>query len=254
MIQRKSPKTTPKRKTLPASTGSLNTGALAPDVEPKVDTFIVTISGFTERPDEWSGMAKLNYRLRLQYAGPCCMVFHRAWNDDFDELARVVRMWGTTKRRTRIVVAGYSWGCGRGVTRFAAALGKVGMSIDRLLLIDPVIRPGSRLPADLLLGKLLAIKAAVAMTSLGRFTVPANVLRVAVFRQTNGRPFGRKLKLAGTATRLLNEYIFGRDMDFEDESPETSFITNGVVVHSTIDDLIDIHRCILNHVKEELST
>src|SRR3990167_4247109 len=181
--------------------------ALAPDVDPTVDRFIVTIGGFTEPPSEWTGTARLNYRLRLLYSTASCMVFHRCWTDDFDELSRIMRQWASQSRQVKTVVIAYSWGCGRGVSRLAAALGKQGMCISRLLLVDPVIRPGSTLPADRVLGVLFAVKSLVALTKLGKFEVPANVKRVASFRQNNGRPFGRQLKLASNATKILNEYI-----------------------------------------------
>ncbi len=159
-----------------------------------VNSAIVVISGFTQKASCRTGMGELYCDLRRRYATtPERYIIHRAWDADMGELAHLL-----DRDRTqdfRLAVVAYSWGCGRGVRRFAKHLARKGIGIDLLLLIDPVI-----------------FRPILAMTRFGRFKVPPNVDAVYSWRQVNSGPFGRRLKLENDRTRILAT-IDHNDMD-----------------------------------------
>jgi len=221
--------------------------------DPTKRAMILTISGFNTPADHWSGMAKLSAKLIQRYASADIDIQHRVWSDNFDRRAAIMRQWA--RKSTRIIVIGHSFGCGRGVVRLAQALAHHGMSIDLLCLVDAVIRPGSKLPADKLIGKLFAF---TALMGMGYYKVPANVHQVAIWRQTNKRgftdPIGFPVRLASEHTQIIEETVF-----FNSEHIGWSFnhggptrIPDSSVNHSTIDDDVRVHNSILQLISERI--
>ncbi len=158
---------------------------------------VIVISGFSQKVSDRTGMGELYCKLR-KYASPTHYVMHRAWKGNFKELAAILDRDRTDE--FKLVVIAYSWGCGHGVQELAKHLGRFGIRINLLILIDPVLkRPGWA----------LSPRQAWALTRFGRFKVPPNVDQVWSCRQLNHTPFGRKLRLASKRTKVLGEMVFG---------------------------------------------
>jgi hypothetical protein len=113
----------------------------------------------------------------------------RTWNSDAEATAAQI----AARKPRKVIVVGYSYGCGWGLPQLAQALGAWGVGVDLALLVDPVPR-WTWLPLKWL-----------ALTRWGVYRVPVNVGRVHYWRQVNGAPFGRRV-VAGRGSGM----VFGR--------------------------------------------
>ena len=165
----------------------------------KLKLAVVTISGFSQKVWKRTGMGDLYWTIRDRYAtAPDRFFMHLPWDADFKHEAAKIKLHAADD--IRIAVVAYSWGCGNGVRKLAKYLKRLGLSIELLLLIDPVIyRPGFWFSPRQLW----------ALTRLGKFKVLANVDAVYSWRQVNKGPFGRRLKLENRRTTVLGHSVIG---------------------------------------------
>ena len=197
-----------------------------------VNLAIIVISGFTQKASGRTGMGELYCQLRRRYATmPERYIIHRAWDADMGELAHLLDRDRT--KHFRLAVVAFSWGCTYGVTRLAKQLGKQGMGIDLLQLIDP---PGPRLWA---------------LLRFGRFKVPPNVDAVFSWRQVNKGPFGRRLKLLNDRTRILGTSVIGSHDNLRKYGPDRGtrdWITDPKIGHNDMDNDPWIRDIVLNRI------
>ena len=164
-----------------------------------INNFIYVIGGFTQKTGSDTGMMRLWARLfkwrAFDSRHALTFILPREWDDSTKEMAAMMDRHAAMNQRTRIIIAGYSWGAGHGAIQLAKAFKTVGRDIDLLLLIDPVYR--SKLP---LVFRLLAF------TRWFGITIPDNVRHVMAWRQDNDGPRGTKIKLANASrTTILAE-------------------------------------------------
>lgn len=207
----------------------------------KLKLAVVTISGFSQKVWKRTGMGDLYWMIREQHAtAPDRFFMHVPWDADFKHEAAKIKMHAADD--IRIAVVGYSWGCGRGVRQLAKQLGKQGLGIELLLLIDPVIyRPGFWFSPRQLW----------ALTRLGKFKVPANVRTVESWRQVNGRPFGRALKLQSDDTVIVEQWVLGSsDNLVRDADSVSELIVADSIDHNGMDDDPMIRDMALERIRD----
>src|SRR5690606_31990099 len=123
----------------------------------------------------------------------------RTWDANVEEVAKELARRGVRK----IVVVCYSWGAGRAFIRFAMACRELGLVIDFVVLIDPVVYDG------FLIGK-----AANALLPSGSpFKLPEGVLAFSSYRTLNKKkltdPWGRDVRPEGAETLARRRVVFG---------------------------------------------
>lgn len=218
-----------------------------------IDLSIVSIDGFRNEVGDLTGQARLYWRLRQTFAHtPRHFTMQRAWHDDFAGTANTIAQhiardqWGNPTGKTAVIA--YSWGAGRGMHRLASELGRHGLPINLLFLIDPV--PFAKWNAPALL-------------TCGTFKLPKNVRQTWCWRQVNKQslfdPMGRSPRpRANTATSIVRETVYGTQADLakqgveQDAYPYPVVICDGAMRHNTIDDCTDIHDEIVNIIRQRV--
>ncbi len=99
-----------------------------------IDQWTILISGFRQSKSHITGMDILFQRVQESPG----RVDYVAWDLDADDWAAFIHRHAS--QHCRIIVAGYSWGGGRGALALSEALRKHGRYIDHMLLSDPVYR------------------------------------------------------------------------------------------------------------------
>lgn len=141
-------------------------------------TWIICISGYTQKRGVSSGTVEL-WHLMRQYSAPEVCVQLKLWNDDFEDYAAFIRR--NSDRDARILVCAYSWGAGHGFLRLAKAL-QGHCKIDCAVLCDPIYR-----------SRLLSMRW-LAFSPWPKITIPTNVQDVYWFRQEVDRPRSHDLR------------------------------------------------------------
>ena len=144
----------------------------------------IVISGFLQHEGRPSGMVALWRRLLRARSAPHARVELRAWNEHWSHLAELIRGTQADGAPPAIRLYGYSWGAGWGCMELARQLQRRGLRIRGMVLSDPVYRSP------------LAAFRWLAIAPWPVIEVPANVERVAWFRQTRSRPTGHDLRAA----------------------------------------------------------
>jgi len=200
---------------------------------------IVFINGFRQGIGPCVGLQKLYQNsTRCWYDRRQDLLLHRTWKANHAETADLI----VSHDPELIYVVGYSYGCGRGLTRLAKHLAQRDRNIDTAFLIDPVTR--YRILKPLSLGW------------WGRKSVsyetPPNIDEVFSWRQVNHQgpldPVGHRV-LTQVHTVAHPQVVMGRPENLRkyggDDAPEMWRIDYDVN-HSTIDNHPAVHREILN--------
>lgn len=152
----------------------------------------------------------------------------RPWNakleHDADEIVRL--------QARRIVTVSYSWGCGKGLPRFAKRLKEQGRSISLACLIDPVPYRVARWASTAL------------MKGDSPFMLPENTCSFASWRTVNKptwtTPWGRDVASA-VGAKPLHRRAFGSAESLEKYKPLGEPTVDGSVIHGNIDDNDTVH-------------
>ena len=166
-----------------------------------IRTWHITISGFTQTESRMHGCQRLWLEL-MDLASPQTCVIQPPWDHNWEALAS--RIANTSANDVRIIVYGYSWGCGNGVVNLAKALKSRAMVINHAVLSDPVYysQHFSSWPWWTGIGPLVR---GIGVLRRGTIKLPSNIRRVDWFRQTNGLPYGCDLKAENPQTQKINE-------------------------------------------------
>jgi len=140
-----------------------------------IKNWVIVIGGFLQSKGRTHGNALLWRSLRGFSDRHTCVQLH-AWDDDWDECARKIKI--NSEENPNIVILAYSWGAGHGFTTLARRLGKMGLGVAEAVLCDPVYRP--RLWS---LGWLALLRS-------WKVKVPVNVSEVTWLTQYVNRPGG----------------------------------------------------------------
>lgn len=209
---------------------------------------IVLITGFTQ-PSHRAGGAGL-WRLYdlladRHYDRRQTWMTIRPWDSDelVHDAVEIVRF-----AAQRVVVIAYSWGAGRGLPAFAAALARHNAVISLACLIDPVVHTTPLRPLTLALSALTP--------SPKPFAVPANVRRASLWRTVNWSgittPWGRDIE-AQSADAVIWRRVFGSETNLMRHRPRADVVTiDDDVVHGNIDDHTDVHLGVLDQIAQIL--
>lgn len=148
----------------------------------------VVISGFLQDEGEPTGMVRIWRELHAQHSDSETVVLLRSWNDNWSDLAELIRR--TQNGSPAVKIYAYSWGAGYGAMELARELAKRGITVRFMVLSDPVYH------SPLLLARWMA------MLSDGRIMVPYKVVEVYWFRQKENRPHGHDLIAESTGTMI----------------------------------------------------
>lgn len=135
----------------------------------------------------------------------------KTWNDDFAQLAELIFVEAqlAEELRPKIVLAGYSWGGGRGVITLAKELRRRGLGIQRVDLCDAVYF--SPYP-------LWVCRALGAFRDQQVIRIPPNVRHVTFGRQTQSEPNGHPVVAKNTRrTTIEEEYTINADHIWADD-------------------------------------
>jgi pimeloyl-ACP methyl ester carboxylesterase len=192
-------------------------------IEPDVDLVFCLASGFGNRAYSRSDIRSIYRELRQLYISPTTEFHYGVWNGQWKDTAE--RLHQVATRHARCVFVAHSWGCGHAYKVFERAWGKCGRSIDLAVLIDPVPRPFRLfVPGNLW-----------AMTTWGKVKVK-NAREVLAFRQTNGRPMGRRV-VDGMET-YIQRLAFGSKANLDKYAPraiEPNRVYDETMHHESID-------------------
>lgn len=166
--------------------------------------WIICISGFTQSEASENGILHLSEKL-CRFRAPETSVRYQRWCDDFGAVAEhvfaVTRdlrvMLGDERFAPRVLICGYSYGGGYGAPRLVSELCKRGLSVDRVILSDPVWR--LRLPFFGRWGRWIeAIASPLALTVIGKIRFKSGAVKaIDWFYQRQDRPCGRRPVCAG---------------------------------------------------------
>ena len=212
--------------------------------QPIMRSAVITCAGFRQKLGEMSGPALLDRRLKdMLHDRRRDHVALRTWKSDHAGTAAEVARMGCR----RVVLVGYSYGCGWGVKHLAKELAALDIEVDLCVLIDPVPRTWF-VPANVM-----------AMTRAGRFHVPRNVKRVALIRQLNGRPYGRDI-VVGAGTEKVLAWHYGTKAVLMKHGPAPGGVDEWKLTarairlgHLDIDDHPEVHREVLALVSDLLN-
>lgn len=150
--------------------------------EPIHDTkqsWVLVISGFTQRLGAPNGCQRLWARLHREFSQEGVVILPLVWNADWRGVAELIHQTQNCTKPT-VIVAAYSWGAGWGFRRLSAELQKREIGIAESVLCDPVYRPR------------LWLLSWMALIPCLWFKVLQNVRSVAWFYQRTGPPMGHK--------------------------------------------------------------
>lgn len=156
-----------------------------------IASHVFVITGFTQ--DAATPTRLTDLWLSLHSRLPGASVQLRPWNCDWRAEAELIRR--TSTNSPTVVLVGYSWGAGWGVTRLASQLAKRGLGVSRAFLIDPVYRH------PYWLGNWRAF------LPWWPIRIPANVAHVTWWRQEMDWPAGHDLRADGDATLIDREVV-----------------------------------------------
>lgn len=165
----------------------------------------IRISGFTQHLGKPTGMRHSFLEDHMKSPGCVLDVLPQEWDYNPEHFAQFIH--DCTDENTVICVAAYSWGGGRYLPRFAAALMALGRVIDYLVLVDPVYRSGvfpHWLPAN----------PVSYFTKWGKIKLTDNVMAVSLFRQEGDRPKGREVK--GIPQDRIKRHVVLEGVNHED--------------------------------------
>lgn len=141
----------------------------------------VCISGFRQNAGRVNGVLRLwRERIRLLTDGDTYTCY-RPWDSDWRELASFINLTREPGRPLRVGIYGFSYGAGWGAMQLARALRRSALSVDAMVLADPVYRHGLRSLAWLSLVRCPVIR------------VPSNVRWVRYLLQRETIPRGHRL-------------------------------------------------------------
>jgi len=156
----------------------------------------VCISGFTQTEKREHGVYRLAEQLMIDHS---CGIFHRVWlrtwKDNWSDVAE--HIWLLRERyRTnafKVNIYGYSWGAGWGSVQLAKEMRRRGVSVNCLVLSDPVYRHPN------LLFRWMALVGRDWWFA-PRINIPQNVGEVHSFHQRQNRPQGHRLRCLSDST------------------------------------------------------
>lgn len=159
-------------------------------------TRIYTIGGFTETARDSTGLEECHRRHVAPYDDDPAIDVQpvREWKSDWKGIAARAHRDGIGS----VVVVAYSWGAGWGAMRLARELQRQRITVELMLLCDPVFRP-LWLPSWGF-ANLLGFRALIPGSAT--IKVPDNVERLVGLRQTNKRPCGHPLLWHGKTVHL----------------------------------------------------
>lgn len=177
-------------------------------------SWIIPITGFTESTRRPTGTEAVWGEL-LAFSSPSVRVATPlVWSADMEAFVRfVLRNSGPSK--PRLMVTGYSWGAGVGAMRLAEACYPLGLTIEMMLLCDPVYR--SRLLPDWLPFN----PRSVATFWRPEIVVPRSVDKVVWMRQAVSVPSGHDLRAAFSGVTTIRPPVISlADHCSIDDTPE----------------------------------
>ena len=148
---------------------------MSPKKPNAIKTWHVVIGGFLQTKGTANGMIGLWQRLK-EFSNPSTHIIFGAWNEDYSSLAELIWRAGEqdTNEQVNINIYCYSWG-GTASLRLSKELKSRGLTVQNLVMCDPVYRP-----------RFFSFKF-LAMLPWPKLLVPANVKNVFWFHQTNPR-------------------------------------------------------------------
>ena len=161
---------------------------------------IICISGFQQGLARPTGLESIWMQLREIYScrdslPHCCVTLHR-WNDNWRAFANHILRTGPINPGTMdIRVVAYSWGCGYAAVRFAKALMKRGLEVQRMVFSDPVYHSW------------FGLWRAVWSPLIGepKIHIPQNVGRVSYVVQREDIPHGHELVACNPSRTQIDE-------------------------------------------------
>lgn len=186
-------------------------------------TWHICISGFTESTGERTGLFRLWVKLGF-LRSPSVQVLLLSWRAGWPDVAEQIRLATENGSPPKIYVYAYSWGAGWGFLQLAKQLAERGISIEHVVLCDPVYRPW------FFLFRLLAL------TDVFQINVPPSVKRVTSFFQRQNRPRGHTV-VATSSTRMdaprelqvIHAYMDDQE-EFHESCLEIAYQSMGVAV------------------------
>lgn len=166
----------------------------------------IVISGFLQDEGKLTGMVVLWHKLHIRCNNSDTRVELRSWNDNWSALAECI--WRLKNTNTKIGIYAYSWGCGWGAMRLANELRKRGMSINHMVLSDPVYRHSYPL------GNWRAL------VPWSKIKVPGNVFDVHSFAQDLNIPRAHKLVAKSELTTIRTPIQVSATHQYMDDYPE----------------------------------
>lgn len=118
----------------------------------------------------------------------------RRWDEDWEKLAIRAKLDGVTE----VISIAYSWGAGWATPKLCRELQKQGIDVSRVVLIDPVYRPGwapAKWPANIFGFRAL-------IPGWAKISIPDNVALVVGIRQTSSLPMGHAIRHHGRTFHL----------------------------------------------------
>lgn len=103
----------------------------------RISNWLILVQGFLQDRGTPNGMVRLWLRAHSNFAGRSTAVMLLSWNDNVRQLAEFI--WRSSRPDPLIHIAGYSWG-GTTARNLCCQLSKRGLSIDQVILSDPVYR------------------------------------------------------------------------------------------------------------------
>lgn len=174
-----------------------------------IGSWLICASGFTQTLASPSGIERLWFDLRSVHERGAngVRVSRVCWNDNYDEFAEFVWRYRPPSGSPRIGVFGYSYGAGWWARKFAWACLERGITIDCMVLSDPVYRH----PVLSYLGWSLLPR--------NRIYLPKNVMQVHYFLQRMNKPAGHYVTAAdGKLPKISAPEIEYRKHQYMDDS------------------------------------
>jgi pimeloyl-ACP methyl ester carboxylesterase len=182
------------------------------------------VTGFQQREGGATPFEKLHRRVQKHAGGPNTVVVIRSWRDSAKDFAQRIHNW-RNGHAPRIVLAGFSYG-GYSAVEICRELQKFHIAVDHLFLIDPVARWLYRWPSIFSMLNILPI------------TIPANVRRATVWRQTRNRPRGANVRVESKPGEYQDNVNRGTHLVID---PAFKFVT-----HENMDDQWDVNQRIFD--------